>query len=403
MNKKPRILSNDYLGNVPNHTGVVQGGTAVFARSMRDWVRKDGGQWIGVFHDGAGDTLDHAIVSDKQSARYISFTVPQSSMKKISNLSRAIRPDRLMNAEISYAMIILTEQKPDIVFLNGFYTFPWILFEAARRLNIPTVVQHAGVWAKEIRQYSDKFTPHARRASYWIERQSAHYADANIFLNETSRDAFAAIHRLTKISNECIIPLPHPGWKFCVGDRRVREQKILGCVARWDRIKNHAGLLAFAQACVKQRLSWKIRCVTSIPNTVVMKDFKKKYRKHIEVVAPMTREELGSFYKELDVLLVPSHFDVSPTVVMESMSHGVPALISPGVGWASEYRASGMSSWITRFDRPASAVRVLAKHFRRTSWNEVKKLANNIETWHSPATVYQSYLRLFRRCSSNRR
>jgi glycosyltransferase involved in cell wall biosynthesis len=398
------VLSNDYGANAHHHDdGVVQGGTEVFAREISSRLVSDGHTWIGFVHEKSAGACGSSVIARNKQRAYISIQLPNDFSGRLLHLDHAVAPRLLYRKEIEFMKVQIKKCAPDIVFLNGFYLFPWIMFEAAVELGIPTVVQHAGVWAKEIRQYKDKYSSHARVAAYWIERRSAQCADANVFLNETSRDAFMSALRITAVEGSEIIPLPHAGWKFMPTVRRNSNDLVLGCVARWDRIKNHEGLLAFAAAARALNMPWKFVSVTHIPNTATNAHFKQQYKNTIQVIPQMSREDLKKFYSTVDVMVVPSHFETGPFIVMEAAARGVPTLISPHVGWASEYEKRGMEKWIVRFDRPYAAVRSLRDLMKRDKMPETTKFAKWLEMGHSPDTVYQSYLRLFRRCSSSRR
>src|SRR3989338_71757 len=170
-----------------------------------------------------------------------------------------------------------------------------------------------------------------------IEKEAAETASTNIFLNEYSREVFQNTVRPDVMRGSIIIPLPHSGWPF-TGNfiPQKRDARILGVVARWDRIKNQGAILAVAEEVNRQRLPWRIRSVTEIPDTPVQADFKARYRELIDILPHMKREALREFYGSVDMMILPSHFDVSPTVVMEAVSVGIPTLISPNVGWVRE-------------------------------------------------------------------
>lgn len=403
MNKKLVILSNDYFANTRNDDGVIQGGTEVFARDISSRLVADGHSWIGFIHGKSGGTYSSSIVARGKGRTYVSVHLSDDLSGRLLGLDYAAAPRALYKKEIEFMKVQIKKCAPDIVFLNGFYLFPWIMFEAAVELGIPTVVQHAGIWAKEIRQYMDKYSAHARKAAYWIERRSAQLADANVFLNETSRDVFLSALRIEKIAGSEIIPLPHAGWKFMPTIRRHTNDLVIGCVARWDRIKNHEGFYAFARAAKALKMPWKFVSVTNIPNTPTNAHFKQQYKKEIEVIPQMSRDELKKFYDNVDVMVVASHFETGPFIVMEAAAQGVPTIISPHVGWASEYENRGMGKWIVNFDHPYASVRTLRDLMKRRETPETTKFAKWLEMGHSPDTIYQSYLRLFRRCSSKNR
>ena len=183
---------------------------------------------------------------------------------------------------------------------------------------------------------------------------------------------------------------------------KQNTSRTLGIVARWDRIKNHEAVLALAEEIRAQGLPWRIRSVTSIPDTLIKTEFKNRYREFVDVVAPMDRDSLGEFFRASDVLILPSHFDVSPTVVMEAIASGVPTLISLNVGWVSEYEECGMHNWIGDFSRPDTIINQLQNNFARPRWMEALRFADYVKKCHNPDMVFSDYLTLFAKLSSDR-
>lgn len=403
--RKLVIASNDYRSNVPGSGISAHGGPANFADQMSRRVIEGGHQWIGLVQEtDESRKLSSRTLHRSRNRTLIGVGIPKSSADKVIQTKTRRRPDLLAATEIAFVERVLAEVAPDVLFLNGFSAYAWMLFEAALKLGIPIAIQHAGVWAMEVRQYAEHFTPEGRRACYWMERRTAALAASNIFLNQTSKDAFERVLR-TASRNATIVPLPDRGWKYpTAASFRPAQgpERIIGVVARWDRIKNHSAVLDFAKAVKRLRLPWKVRSVVAIPPSKMNAALKAEYRKTIDVIAPMGAADLKDFFGSIDALIVPSRFDVSPMVVMEALTQSVPALIAPRVGWASEYRDHGMGEWIVDFNRSSAAVRRLRDHFERGAWPEVARFAKKIESCHNPDTIHETYLRLFRRIASQR-
>lgn len=390
-----RILTNDYLSNVPGSAVKTKGGPAQFARHFSDAVVAHGHEWIGIFTSRTKQSTGYEEINDGDKKRFLSI----ENSKDRSSLLRGTAVSEISPAEFEEDIVriekIISDIRPDLLFLNGFSLDAWTYAQAAFRARVPVVIQHAGILTKEFDMYKDWFNPAACAFGKAIEGDVAAKATANVFLNEFSRDAFTRLVEPEALSKPVIIPLPHAGWTFEKVRMVPRDARTLGIVARWDRIKNHEAILAFAKEIKRRELPWRIRSVTKIPETPQRADFKKRYKALVEVIPPMEREELHAFYESLDALVLPSHFDVSPTVVMEAVATGKPTLISPNVGWVSEYKACGMNDWIIDFDDPALVVERLQEQFMRDAWPEVEVFSSYVKEHHDPETVYRAYLSLF--------
>lgn len=397
-----RILSNDYTSSLPNSNFNVKGGPPRFSIDFSAYTLAHGHEWVGLLHDIKLKSLYESL-GRSGGKTFFSAQAPTATHEALRELHENVQPDVFFANEIAVLESVLRIVSPDIVFINGFSAFAWILSASARRLSLPVVIQHAGIWHKEIDLYADLFPLQARTMSYLMEREAAEHVTANIFLNTFSQKAFELIVGTKKVANASIIPLPHPGWSFTDSFHpKTGPDRILGVVARWDRIKNHEAILALAEAIKSQGLPWRIRSVTSIPDTPTKAEFKSRYRELIEVVAPMDRKLLSEFFRASDALILPSHFDVSPTVVMEAVTHGIPTLISPNVGWVSEYQECDMENWIGDFDDPGAIISQLRDNFALPDWPEVSQFANYVKKCHNPDIVYSSYLRLFTTLSADR-
>lgn len=389
-----RILSNDYLSNVP-HSGIeTKGGPPRFAQDFAQYVQENGHEWHGLVSVKEGTHREDSHTDGAVHFHYVEED--QMNFQAFESLQEGNDWRGMFEDSIARTEKLLKNIHPDVVFLNGFSVSCWILASAARRQALPLVIQHAGIFIKEVDIYNDLFSAAARNACAHMESEVACAAAVNIFLNEYSRHVFEALLPLTAQMRSVIVPLPHANWSFettfapTPGDRRV-----LGVVARWDRIKNHDAILRLAEEISRQGLHWKLRVVTNIPQTAARAEFKARYKSAVEVVAPMDRDSLKLFYRSVDALVLPSHFDVSPTVVMEALSEGKPTLISPQVGWVSEYTAALMQDWIIDFEDAELVVERLKKQFARAAWTELGHFASTLQAQHSPRTVYASYLQLF--------
>ncbi len=295
---------------------------------------------------------------------------------------------------------IILNEKPNVVFLNGFSLYNWILLEAAKSLNVPVVVQHAGLWKKEIQQHSERYSSKTRKLFYTMERATVSASVFHIFLNKFSMDVFKNIHHISESDpfEYRVISLPIPVVE--PARRRVFSKKRthidIGMVARWDSIKNHSATYRLATA-EKFPKDWNVHSVTKIPSMEY--EFPKKYIKHINVHAPMSPSSLVMFYKDMEIVIVPSHFDVSPTVVAEAFLAGVPVIISDKVGWINEFVACGLEDHIIRTSISGNSfVRKIATILENRQANEKKysMFLSYIKNKHSAKKIFREYFALFK-------
>lgn len=397
-----KILTNDYHANIPSNKGSISGGTGRFATHFSQHVVKAGHQWVGLLNDPKGDAQPSiTLLYKKNNKTFYEIKMRLGIFKNITQSKTFRSPKVILKEEIELVRTIIKKEKPDIVFLNGFYGYLWVLFEAARLEGVPVVVQHAGVWAKEIRQYADQFTPAGRRMCYWIEKESAKHADANIFLNKFSRDAFIKQLRLKKVKGGVVIPLPRPDWIDSVKKIELKKDisnLTLGVIARWDRIKNHEAVLALAKEIKRKGLGWKIKSVVNIPESKLKVQFKKDYRKYVDVVGRIDHDKIPSFIKSVDCLIVPSKFETASFIVLEGLSCGRPVLVSPNIGFSSEYYRFGASEWVVDFSNSKKVIKRIQELFDLEAGGEKKLnfLAEGLYDLHSPQSVHKAYLDLFK-------
>lgn len=392
------ILSNDYPSNLPGSTKIAHGGTSNFASAFSAHVERNGHAWVGIVRQDSKVSRVTRIraVGTRGNRSYHKAYLPGLRIGKLLTKEARVRPEDFFAEELDAVSAFVRRVRPDVVFLNGYDIHAWMILRAASREGVPVVVQHAGIARIEFSLYRHLYSRAGMAMMLEMERDIVKYATTEIFLNAYSRDAFASVVAPVPARQATVIPLPFLGAFDAKRSVRARStvsregSLTVGCVARWDRIKNHKALYAVAKEARRLGLPWAFRAVTRIPDTAFDRRFKDAYRRLIEVVDPMRQAELPKFYRSVDMMLLPSVFDVSPTVVMEAALEGRPTLISPGVGWNSEYRVCGMEKWIVDFSDPAVVVRRLLELGKK---RPPARFANMVRAKHAPAVVFERYLR----------
>lgn len=308
---------------------------------------------------------------------------------------------QLLDPWISLVIEVIHKTSPDVLLLNGFSLSNWIIMEAAYRSSIPAYIQHAGIWKKEIMMSGGKFSSSIKRIFASFEKDAVRKTRAQIFLNAFSRDVFLRLHHLVpnRVSQirMPIIPLPvaenHP-----VAFKKIPQKSlVVGMVARWDAIKNHAAFNRLARYGTTHGLPIEFRCVTKAPESGVSQFF-EKYRKVVSIVPPMNPRELTQFYKSCNILIVPSRFDVSPTVVIEALTCGIPVIVSENTGWVEVYKKFGLSSMVVNpwasGKRLAQVIEDLQSHYSMYE-KRYKQMREYLLLQHKPGRVFAQYINLF--------
>ena len=388
------ILSNEYPSNIPGASRASRGGPARFARDLSSSLVANGHTWVGIQRVGVKTGPPKArFLGTNKKRRFWEAKISYEAYKKITNAKSVKSPVKILRKEIDIIRFIMQEEKPDLLFLNGFALHAWVLLRAAYEEGIPVVMQHAGIWKKEIQIYKDYFSPAGRRLMYAMERNITDYGTQEIFLNNFSRKAYEALIGKVPKSHCHVIPLPMP-ISLCeiVKAPSKSAVKRIGIVARWDRIKNHPAFLAVARETQKQKLSWEFHSVTRIPETNKMLALKNEYRKRIIVHGLMKTPQLAQFYRNMDLMLLPSKFDVSPHVILEAACQGTGTILSKNVGWVDEYQKTKNRIWIADFDKPKDVIKkmqtLMGKKQNEAFFTYVNKT-------HDPIRVHKQYLNLF--------
>ncbi len=274
-----------------------------------------------------------------------------------------------------------------------------MILQAAKEENKKIAVQHAGILTKEIDIYRDFFSVRGRELLIQMEKNITDIVDCEIFLNEFSRNIYNNTVRKVPAAKSKIIPLPFLGkiYEKCKL-KSINPDKYfkIGIIARWDRIKNHEAVLSLASAIKKENLFWKIYSVTKIPETKMKQEFKKQYRSYIEVVPQMPYEQISGFIKKMDIMILPSKFDVSPNVVMEAANEGIATLISANVGWINEYQRNGCNRLITDFARPQGVIRTIQTINSPQIVRKIRRMFGQILKKHEKNRIFDIYLKLFK-------
>lgn len=398
------VLSLDYHTNIPGSEKISQGGPARFAHRLSTHLIKQGHEWTGIVARAEDNAKPHATTVYTEKRRsYIEWKYDATTKHALATKKNFGNPRVWLRSEIDSLKAIILHEKPDIIFLNGFSLVSWMLLCAGFECGVPIATQHAGFFKKEIQIYREHFSENARRMLYEMERDITAMSTVEIFLNTWSQKVYNKTVQKVPKKKSVVIPLPYDEVATKKISPRAETGDVrLGVVARWDRIKNHEAIRTLAKKAHQKKLPWKFFAVTTIPQSSTNASFKKEYQNLITVLPPKSPQDLRKFYREMDVLLLPSHFDVSPHVVMEAAIEDVGTIISPNVGWGDEYRVCGMGKWIVDFSSPQKVCATITKimHNKKSRHEDIRTLKKYLTQTHNPKTVFAQYTTLFTNIAS---
>lgn len=361
INALMRILANDVPTNIPGTKQAGSGGTGNLTALLGEHAASRHHVWIGVcLRPTQAQTPFFRKAYDKNRRIYVDFFFPGTSYPLITKAPVVEDPRILLRKEIDGMKRLMTRLKPDVVFLNGFSVHGWLMLAAAHELHLPILMKHGGLWRIEIDLYRDLYSRAGRKIMHEMERDISRYADMEIFLNETSREQYKKIVSPLPLRPSVVIPQPLPPLRPHQHAKRHKERLQIGIVARWDRIKNHKALYAVAKRAHALNLPWDFHAVCKFPEHPKRR-IGQIYKTHVQVHPPMKKPELFKFYDKMDIMLLPSLYDVMPHVVIEAASRGVGTIISKNVGWRSVYQKTKNEIWIDPFTDPDKTIQKIKR------------------------------------------
>lgn len=401
---KIRVVFNDAHANLPNNNIIPQGGVSIFAQRMSDYFKKNHREveLVSLLFSHNQESKDIYIRKTSGIRDFYELVYPREILLNSYKQKFTKKEyNKFIEIFVSKVSILLKEVKPDLIFLNGFSLSNWIIMQAAHHSGVPSCIQHAGLWKKELITSGSSFSPSVKKIFSSYEKETFKKTTHQIFLNDFSRDELFEIHNVSKkdfLKKTSVIPLPieiDKPKKVSLDTPKVFQ---IGVVARWDRIKNHAAVYRLAKYIKDNNLNCKINVVTKW-DPFYKTDFKNKYQNMVNIIPPMSPKELKDFYRDQNIVLIPSRFDVSPTVLMEALLLGKPVVISNKVGWVSDYKKSGIYDLV--FNYTDSGEKIFKKIEKLVSSRDkylsrFSLLQNKIINEHCNEKVFNKYYELFK-------
>jgi glycosyltransferase involved in cell wall biosynthesis len=235
----------------------------------------------------------------------------------------------------------IQEEKPDLALVNGTYFMPWCLMKAAERENIPAVLHYHGVLTKETQNWKK----HPKELFYQMEKSFDKKDLFYIFpsqITKTTVEKEVFGHKIKKFAI-----LPNPVSDYFFEKDAKEEKKNIGIVSRWAGIKNVKFCEKLAEYNQKRGAKFVVNVITDLDTK------NKKYKELSKVVTfhkPTSNKKLASFYRNMGVVISPSHFETYGNVAKEALATGTPAIVNPNMGVAETFDVLGLKRWVINFD-----------------------------------------------------
>lgn len=277
---------------------------------------------------------------------------------------------------------ILIQKSPDIVLINGTYFVPWILAQAASELKIPIILRYAGVLKKEVEQ-----------KNYFIRHRLLAYEQFIVSVAQNVIFPSALCKKVveTEVTQSIIkagTVIYNPVNQIVIGRKvsKTLSAYSIAIVGRWTPIKNFPAFLNLHQDLKSVAFPHRAIIVTSYW------DKKITIPKTIERQNTMSQDELQIFYRSIDLLVVPSHFETFCNVAAEAIINGTSVLVSENVGFAEVLKSAGLGRMVIEsFDDPAlvasAVIRLSKTKLTKTEQNRIAKIV-------SPQKIHEKIIEL---------
>ncbi|MFA6190303.1 MAG: glycosyltransferase family 4 protein [Candidatus Staskawiczbacteria bacterium] len=315
------------------------------------------------------------ISTNKTSTVSIGVNVPD--IAKIVNKAK-----NLAEVELAYEQVILAYQKaikkekPDLVLINGTYFMPWCLLLASERENVPAVLHYHGVLMKEVQNWGKR----QRKIFLDMERSFDKKNMFYIFPSEITKNVVEKEVFKHKVKKSAVIPNPVSAHFF---EEENQIDKInIGIVSRWTGIKNVRFCENLANYNNKNGNKFVVNIITDLDKN------NKIYKRLSKVVTfhkPKNNKDLASFYKNMGVVISPSHFETYGNVAKESIASGTPAMVNYNMGVSETFNNLGLNDWIINFDSVKLVYEKIDSMMGKTVHIDVK---DKMKELYMPHTIF---------------
>ncbi|MGH7239471.1 MAG: glycosyltransferase family 4 protein, partial [Candidatus Saccharimonadales bacterium] len=283
----------------------------------------------------------------KQGKRTVTITIGLD----VPNIGEVTKQAKTLTAvEQTYELVIRAYQraiqadKPDVVLINGTYFMTLCLLLAAEREGVRAVVHYHGVLSKEVQFWAKPQRKLLLDMERCFDRPDLRY----IFPSRITKRVVEQEVFLHAIKKSAIIANPvAPHFFEQLGEKPPsRAKKHIGIVSRWTGIKNVQFAEQLAAYNRRKGSKFVINIITDLKKT------DKRYQKLARLMTFHTARDskrMAHFYRRMDVMISPSHFETYGNVSKEAVAAGTPALVNPNMGISETFKKLGLSRWVAPF------------------------------------------------------
>lgn len=294
----------------------------------------------------------------------------QRIVKKSATLTEVERHFKVIIEQIR---MIIREEKPDVILIQGTYFMPWLISIAAKKEGVPIVLWYAGVLTKEV----DYMTPHFKKIYHAMEKSILARASSIIFPSTICKNTvLEEVSRVKSVRRGVVIPNPIAPQFTRTANTELPVQNRIAFVGRHSPIKNVQEFCALHKKLLREGWEHTATIVSNMP-----KSEKAKIPKTIRVIPGMSSEELMTFYSTQGLIVSPSHFETFGNVPIEAACLGIPVLVNANMGCAEVLRASGLGQMVIDFaDRELAAKRIQELCGQHILPRQINNLRKRVDT-----------------------
>ena len=326
------------------------GGITISNLALFDWLADGDATVVGIEYVTRRHVLGAAIFQKYSQAFFRHHIIGSFDIVRKYPWTKAWNLKKKWRVLIDETKKVLIQEFPDVVLINGTYSLPWILAQAASEMHIPIVLRYAGVMKKEV----ENLPYFVRRRLARHEQEIALLADAIIFPSNVCKEVVEREVLFRSLPEATVVPNPIGSISKVSRNRAANSVYTIACVGRWTKVKNFQAFFALHKALLS--IGWNHRAV------LVTQPTRTQIPKTIERHGPMTHRELEDFYTTVDLVVVPSHFETFSNVAAEAIAHGCSVLVSRNVGFSEVLREAGLERMIiSSFDNAADVAEAIQR------------------------------------------
>lgn len=320
----------------------------------------------------------HLYVLDRDGdlASKVPDDVPVHSYQDVPRVGGVYFPGKVLRHQIAHVRETLVRQSIDVVYDRTFH-MTMIAGPACKSVGVPHV--------STIVSPPELAVPMVESRFVWLKRRrlAAAYRDA-FRVVAVSRQAAQSAQRYYRLTKQLIEVIPNPvDVAASAGERAAGDDNdfLLVCVGRMTTEKGHVDLV---DAMIELETTWpstfpflRLRLIGDGPlRNELQAKWESQPRRHaIEFVGRLANPI--DKIRAADALVLPSHFEGMPNVVLEAMAVGTPVIATraggtielehdePTIAWADPRSPSSLAAAIIGHASDCSGATARAQSARR--------------------------------------